>query len=189
MHFGTMASSQNQELHPIVDSELDSLRRQLCLPGRVMLQWVEGPADWYLHPYTPEGSIVLGRKHLDWLRFPFPPLIHQFFTLMGIHPIQLNANGIMILMGLSTLSVIYNMHINLEVVFYAYKLILIPKKGSYPTFYLQLLPGRHIFWGLPRSDKQWDSHTRPYVVGGAWCSPWVNREHFQVPSTFLQSKC
>ncbi|PON56062.1 hypothetical protein PanWU01x14_184210, partial [Parasponia andersonii] len=106
----------------------------------------------------------------------------------GIHSMQLNANGIMILMGLSALSVIYNMHIDLEVVFYAYKLILIPKKGSYPTFYLQPLPGRHIFWGLPRSDKQWDSHARLYAVGGAWCSPWVNGEHFQIPSVFLQSK-
>ncbi|PON39279.1 hypothetical protein PanWU01x14_306040 [Parasponia andersonii] len=102
---------------------------------------------------------------------------------------QLNINGVMILMGLSALSVLYNLHIDLEVVFYAYKLTLILKKGSYPTFYLQLLPGYHIFWGLPRSDKQWDSHARLYAVGGAWCSPWVNGEYFQVPSAFLQSKC
>ncbi|PON56510.1 hypothetical protein PanWU01x14_180780, partial [Parasponia andersonii] len=61
---------------------------------------------------------------------------------------QLNANGIMILMGLSTLSILLNTHIDLEVVFYAYKLILIPKRGSYPTFYLQPLLERHIFWGL-----------------------------------------
>ncbi|PON62981.1 hypothetical protein PanWU01x14_134280, partial [Parasponia andersonii] len=147
-----MASSQHQELCPVVDSELDSLRRQLCLPGGVTLQRVEGPADWYLRPCAPEDSIILGRKHLDWLRFPLPLLIHQFFALTAIHPMQLNANGIMIMMGLSALSVIYNMHIDLEVVFYAYKLTLIPKKGSYPTFYLQPLPGRHIFWGLQRSD-------------------------------------
>ncbi|PON34466.1 Immunoglobulin-like domain containing protein [Parasponia andersonii] len=94
-----MALNQNQELQPVMDSELHSLRRQLCLPGGVTLQRVEGPADWYLRPCTPEGSI-----------------------------------------------------------------------------------------GLPRSDKQWDSHTRLYAVGGAWCSPWVNGEHFQVPSVFLQSK-
>ncbi|PON38248.1 hypothetical protein PanWU01x14_314040 [Parasponia andersonii] len=186
--FGTMASNQNQELQSITDSELDSLRRQLCFPGGVMLQRVKGPADWYLRPCAPEGSIVLGRKHLDCLRFPLPPLVHQFFALTGIHPMQLNANGIMILMGLSALSVIYNTHIDLEVVFYTYKLVLIPKKSSYPTFYLQPLPGHHIFWGLPWSDKQWDSHARLYAVRGAWCSPWVNGEHFQVPSVFLQSK-
>ncbi|PON54362.1 hypothetical protein PanWU01x14_195910 [Parasponia andersonii] len=186
--FGTMASNQNQELQSVTDSELDSLRRQLCFSGGVTLQRVKGPAEWYLRPCAPEGSIVLGRKHLDCLRFPLPPLIHQFFALTGIHPMQLNANGIMILMGLSALSVIYNTHIDLEVVFYAYKLVLIPKKGSYPTFYLQPLPRHHIFWGLPRSDKQWDSHARLYTVGGAWCSPWLNGEHFQVPSVFLQSK-
>ncbi|PON72085.1 hypothetical protein PanWU01x14_069270 [Parasponia andersonii] len=62
-----MASGQDQELRPIVDSELDSLRRQLCLPGGVTLQSVEGPADWYLRPSAPEGSIILGRKHLEWL--------------------------------------------------------------------------------------------------------------------------
>ncbi|PON66240.1 hypothetical protein PanWU01x14_111060 [Parasponia andersonii] len=183
-----MASNQNQELQSIKDSELDSLRGQLCFPGGVTLQRVKGPADWYLRPCAPEGSIVLGRKHLECLRFPLPPLVHQFFALTGIHPMQLNANGIMILMGLSVLSVIYNTHIDLEVVFYAYKLVLIPKKSSYPTFYLQPLPGRHIFWGLPRSDKLWDSHARLYTVGGAWCSPWVNGEHFQIPSVFLQSK-
>ncbi|PON54255.1 hypothetical protein PanWU01x14_196450 [Parasponia andersonii] len=173
-----MASGQNQELHPVVDSELDSLRRQLCLPGGVMLQRVEGPVDWYRHPCAPKGSIILGRKYLDWLRFPLPPLVHQFFALTRIHPMQLNANGVMILMGLSTLSVLYNLHIDLDVVFYAYKLTLIPKKSSYPTFYLQPLPGRHIFWGLPRSDKQWDSHAKLYAIGEAWCSPWVNGEHF-----------
>ncbi|PON41487.1 hypothetical protein PanWU01x14_289320 [Parasponia andersonii] len=171
-----MASNQAQELRSVTDSELDSLRRQLC------------PTDWYLRSCAPEGTIVLGRKHLDCLRFPLPPLAHQFFGLTGIQPMQLNANRIMILMGLSALSVIYNTHIDLEVVLYAYKLVLIPKKSSYPTFYLQPLPGRHIFWGLPRSDKQWDSHARLYAVGGVWCSPWVNGEHFQVPSVFLQSK-
>ncbi|PON32572.1 hypothetical protein PanWU01x14_360120, partial [Parasponia andersonii] len=106
-----------------------------------------------------------------------------------IHPMQLNANRVMILMGFSALSVLYNMHIDLEVVFYAYKLTLIPKRSFYPTFYLQLLLGRHIFWGFPRSDKQWDSYSRLYAVGGAWCSPWVNEEHFQILSVFLQSKC
>ncbi|PON76424.1 hypothetical protein PanWU01x14_034780 [Parasponia andersonii] len=93
------------------------------------------------------------------------------------------------MMGLSTLSVLYNLHIDLEVVFYAYKLTLTLKKGSYPTFYLQPLPGRHIFWDLLRSNKQWDSHARLYYVRGAWCSPWVNGEYFQVPSAFLQSNC
>ncbi|PON72084.1 hypothetical protein PanWU01x14_069260 [Parasponia andersonii] len=102
---------------------------------------------------------------------------------------QLNVNGVMILIELSALSVLYNLHIDLEVIFYAYKLTLIPKKSSYPTFYLQPLPECHIFWGLPRSDKQWDSYTRLYAVGGAWYSPWENGEHFQIPSTFLQSKC
>ncbi|PON41312.1 hypothetical protein PanWU01x14_290690 [Parasponia andersonii] len=93
---------------------------------------------------------------------------------------QLNANGIMILMGLYALSIIYNVHIDLEEVFYAYKLILIPKKGSYPTFYLQPLPGRHIFWGLLRSDKQWNSHARLYAVGGA-LHPLGERRAFPSP--------
>ncbi|PON69753.1 hypothetical protein PanWU01x14_085370 [Parasponia andersonii] len=107
----TMASGQYQESRPIVDSELDSLRRQLCLPGGVTLQRVEGPADWYLRPSAPE----------------------------------LNANGVMILMGLSTLSVLYNLHIDLE--------------------------------GLPRSDKQWDSHTRLYAIGGAWATQRPGGDH------------
>ncbi|PON46345.1 hypothetical protein PanWU01x14_252320 [Parasponia andersonii] len=68
-----MASNQNQELQSIKDSELDSLRRQLCFPGGVTLQRIKGPADWYLRPCAPEGSIVLGRKHLECLRFPLPP--------------------------------------------------------------------------------------------------------------------
>ena len=149
-----MASNKSQMLHSIVDSELTSLRRQLCFPGGVTMQRVEGPADWYLCSSAPEGSLVLGRKHLEWLQFPLPPLVHQFFSLTGIHPMQLNANGIMILMGLSALSILLNTHIDLEVVFYAYKMTTIPKKSSYPTFYLQPLPGRHIFWGLLKIDKQ-----------------------------------
>lgn len=137
-------SNQTQALLPIEDSEISSLMRQLCFLGGVTLQRVEGPADWYLRASAPEGSIVLGKKHLEWLRFPLPPLVHQFFSLTGIHPMQLNANGIMILMGLSALSVLLNIQIDLEVVFYAYKLTIISKKSSYPTFYLQPLPGCHI---------------------------------------------
>ncbi|PON32856.1 hypothetical protein PanWU01x14_357640 [Parasponia andersonii] len=149
-----MASNQNQKLCPVVDSEWNSLRRQFFFPGGATLQMVEGPTDWYLRPSAPEGSIILGRRHLEWLRFPLPLLIHQLFILIEIHPMQLNANGAMILMGLSALSVLLNVHIDLEMVFYAYMLTLIPKKSSYPTFYLQQLPGRYIFWGFPRSDKQ-----------------------------------
>ena len=183
-----MASSR-KSLSPIADDEVDSLREHLCFLNGVTLQRVNGPSDWYLHPSAPEGSFVLGRKHLELLRFPLPPLVHQFFSLTGVHPMQLNANGIMILMGLSALSALLNIHIDLEVVFYAYKLAPISKKSSYPTFYLQPVQGRYIFWGLPRSDKQWDSHSRLYAIGGAWCSPWVNRESFQLPQSFTMSKC
>lgn len=161
-----MASNQ-KSLSPVADTELDLLSGQLCFPDGVTLQRVEEPSDWYLHPSAPEGSFVMGRKHLESLQFPFSPLVHQFFILTGIHPMQLNANGIMILMGLSALSVILNIHIDLEVVFYAYELTPISKKSSYPTFYLQPIQGRHIFLGLPRSDKQWDFHSKLYAVGGA----------------------
>ncbi|PON99935.1 hypothetical protein TorRG33x02_043530, partial [Trema orientale] len=101
-----MAPDQSPQLLPITDPEIASLRRQLCFPGGVTLQRVEGPADWCLRLSAPEGSIMLGRKHLEWLRFPLPPLVHQFFSLTGIHPMQLNADRIMILMGLSALSVL-----------------------------------------------------------------------------------
>ncbi|PON71093.1 hypothetical protein PanWU01x14_075320 [Parasponia andersonii] len=131
-----MALELSQKLCPVADSELGSLRRQLCFPGGVTLERVNGPMDLYLYPSAPEGSIVLGRQRLEWLQFPLPPLVHQFFSLTGIHLMQLNANRIMILIGLSTLSVLYNIYIVLEVVFYAYKLTLIPKKSSFPTFYL-----------------------------------------------------
>ncbi|PON76195.1 hypothetical protein PanWU01x14_036130 [Parasponia andersonii] len=140
-----MALNQSQKLCPIADSKLGSLRRQLYFSGGVTLDRVNDSADWYLYSSAPEGSIVLGRRHLEWLRFSLPPLVYQFFSLIGIHLTHLNANGVMILMGLSALSVLLNTHIDLEVVFYAYKLTIIPKKSSYPTFYLQPLPGHHIF--------------------------------------------
>ncbi|PON35126.1 hypothetical protein PanWU01x14_338710 [Parasponia andersonii] len=132
--------------------------------GKVSSQaYAVGEAD-KTQDHTDRGVVDGGRKKLECYgnlftidgemgtadQYPWILVVSEFldfFTLTGIHPMQLNANSFIILMGLSALSVLYNIHIDLE--------------------------------GLSRSDKQWDSHSRLYAVGGAWCPPWVNGEHFK----------
>ena len=54
------------------------------------------------------------------LRFPFPPLVHQFFHFTRLHPIHTHVNMIRVLLGVCLLNLKYDVRLGLEEVFYAY---------------------------------------------------------------------
>ena len=54
------------------------------------------------------------------LRFPLPPLMHQFFYFTHLHSIHTHVNIIRVLLGVCVLNRQYGVRLGLEEVLYAY---------------------------------------------------------------------
>ena len=67
------------------------------------------------------NCILWPKIHInEGLRFPLPPLVHQFLHFTRIHPVYVHVNIIQVLLGVSELNKKYDHNLGLEEVLYVY---------------------------------------------------------------------
>ena len=138
----------------IRDEGLDKLMRFICLPNDVTLCRIDTEGEnWQFIPdFVELDEIILGFRHLQYLHFPLPPLLHYFFALTSIHPMQVNANSISVLNALFVLGFLHDKDLDLNFIASAYVIKAIKHK-AYLTFSLQPKRNVNIFARLSTSDK------------------------------------
>ena len=74
----------------IGDDDIDELRQFIYLPDDFTLCRIDTRGEnWRFIPdFVEPDEIILGFRHLQYLCFPLPLLLHYFFALTGIHPMQ-----------------------------------------------------------------------------------------------------
>ena len=173
----------------IGDEGLDKLKRFRCLPDDITLRRIDTEGEnWrYIPNFVDPNKIILGR-HLQYLRFPLPPLLHYFFALIGIHLMQFNANSIVVLNALFVLGFLHDKDLDFNFIASTYDIKAIKHK-AYLTFSLQPKRNVNVFAGLPTSDKTWDNDLKGlYVVGGNWPSLTVDPKQFPILRVFTKGK-
>ena len=67
------------------------------------------------------NSIYWSEIHIsEGLKFPFPPLVHQFMHFTRLHLVRILVNIVRVLLGVSMLNRTHKLHLGLEEVLYAY---------------------------------------------------------------------
>ena len=84
------------------------------------------------------------------LRFPFPPLIHQFLHFTRLYPIHIHVNIIRVLLGVTVMNRQYELRLGLEEVPYAHSF----KRHNLWRYYLiSNLKLLHLVMNLPTTSK------------------------------------
>ncbi|GMN62627.1 hypothetical protein TIFTF001_031701 [Ficus carica] len=101
------------------------------------------------------NKIVLWKQHLHTLCLPFHPLFHYFFATVGLHPMQLNTNGIWILTAICVKN--FN------------------EQGKrFENKWFAYLEGK---------INDWNWHTDLFIPKGSWANPHIDRR-FEMPKIF-----
>ena len=128
--------------------------KTIILPDDVTFCRIDTKGEnWqFILDFVEPDEIILGFCHLQYLHFPLPPLLHYFFVLTSIHPMQVNANSIAVLNALFVLGFLHDKDLHLNFIPSAYDIKAIKHK-AYLTFSLPPKRNINVFTGLPISDK------------------------------------
>ena len=84
------------------------------------------------------------------LKFPLPPLVHQFFHFTRLHPIHTHVNIICVLLGVCVLNRKYDVCLGLEEVLYEYSI----KRHKLGRYYLVVdAKSLQLVTNLPNTSK------------------------------------
>ena len=112
-------------LRSVGEPRADTFSKRYSFPPNIQLSFSSSKPHFVAYMEEDQGGVLnfmyYPKVHIsERLRFPLPPLVHQFFYFTRLHPIHTLVNIIRVLLGACILNHKYEMHLGLEEVLYAY---------------------------------------------------------------------
>lgn len=176
-----MAPKRSKSKSPNTPDEVWQLAEELGIPPIVHIKPIE---EDELRRWRVEGLandvLVLGRCHLEILRFLLHPLVLQFVTTHKAHLMQLTPNSIKCVVAFIILYEVEGKGITLADLFFAFNINKTPTQPSTPpneyctNFLTASNPSSQkyfIFLGKQVVDKDWETARGLLVITGNWIPP------------------
>ncbi|RVW51969.1 hypothetical protein CK203_067983 [Vitis vinifera] len=154
---------------------------RFCIPNGVSVQLVDG--EVVSTEKSEDNAIFFTKEQFNArLRFPLPLLFKEFLHFTQIPPAYIHPNMVMVLMGCSILSMLFNLDLSLLEVLFIYSI----KKGKNDIFsFVACLPSLQLVTSLPDSNK---GAARGHVlVKGLWAGLTVRLDRQFAPNQSLKS--
>ena len=154
---------------------------RFCIPNGVSVQLVDG--EVVSTEKSEDNAIFFTKEQFNaGLRFPLPSLFKEFLHFTQIPPAYIHPNMVMVLMGCSILSMLFNLDLSLLEVLFIYSI----KKGKHDIFsFVACLPSLQLVTSLPDSNK---GAARGHVlVKGLWAGLTVRLDRQFAPNQSLKS--
>ena len=155
-------------------------REHFCIPNGVSVELMDGEA--VSTEKSEDNAIFFTKEQFNaGLRFPLPSLFKEFLHVTRIPPAYIHPNMVLVLMGCSILSMLFNLDLSLLEVLFIYSI----KKGKNDIHsFAACLPSLQLVTSLPNSTK---GATRGHVlVKGLWAGLSVHPDRQFAPNHSLK---
>ena len=158
-------------------------RERFCIPNGVSVELSEGEAVSTQN--AEDNAICFSKEQFNaGLRFPLPSLFKEFLHFTQILSAYMHPNMVLVLMGCSVLSMLFNLDLTLLEVLFIYWI----KKLKTDIFsFVACLPSMHLVTSLPDSTK--GGAKGHVLVKGVWAGlavhpdrPFAPNQSLKVPS-------
>ena len=174
-------------------TKISDLIRDCNIPNSVNIRPITEKEEgiWKSEGLEP-GLLVLGKRHIETLRFPLHPMILQIFSILQVHPMQLNPNSLRCIVATIILNEVEKREITVEDFLFAFKVFKTPQNAKAPirqfqTYYLSSRK-YHVYSGKLSVDKDWETAGGLFVISGDWMSPKFDYIAFPLVNKFTRCK-
>ena len=174
-------------------TKISDLIRDYNIPSSVNINHITEVEErmWKVEGLEP-GLLVLGKRHIETLRFPLHPMILQILSTLQVHSIQLTPNSLKCILATIILNEVEKKDITVEDFLFAYKVVKTPSNPKAPakqflTFYLSARK-YYVYSGKLSVDKDWENVGGLFVISGDWMSLKFDISVFPLVNKFTRGK-
>ena len=128
-----MAPKKSVQVKSSPSTKISNLIRDCNIPSSINIRHItkEEERRWKIEGLEP-GLLVLGKRHIETLRFPLHPMILQILSTLQVHLMQLTPNSLKCIIATIILNKVEKKCITVEGFLFAYKAVKTPLNPKAP---------------------------------------------------------
>ena len=169
-------SAQNKPSPSAPFVKVSNLIRDYNIPSSVRIRPITEAEEkkWRVEGLD-SGLLVLSKRYIEIVHFPFHPMILQILSALQVHPMQLTLNSLKCIVAFIILNEVEKKNITVEDFLFAYKAVKTPTNPKAPpkqfvTYYLSARK-YYVYSRKLAVDKDWKNAGGLFVINSDGMSP------------------